>query len=379
MRITVVSPYDPFPEARDAGAHVGGVERVLGEVSSRLAKRGHDVTLVCSSTGEGQDVPGVHIERVPRTGVVMRAPIAALAARIAGGDIIHVPATYPFTTPSVLRRANRLGVPSVLDFHFEPDPGTSFGRLAARAYRAIGPRSYALADAVLVRSHAYAERSPSLSWTDMARRHIIPNGIDPERFHPGPEPDDDGPILFVGRLVPYKGLDILLTALAMMPHAPPLVVIGEGPLRASLEAQARRLHVDATFLGAVDEDDLPGHFQRARLTVLPSVTKQECFGMTLLESMACGTPVVASALPGVAEVAALGGLTAPPGDAIALEATLRQALAPGALLRGRFLATPIHQAYSWDAVTDGLEAVYERILDPTPKVIHAHPRRDPVL
>ncbi len=385
MRISVVSPYDPFPDVgRDGEAHVGGVERVLGEVAMRLGARGHDVTVICSGEANGRDVPGIDVRRIRRTGVVMRAPIAPFAANIApGSDIIHVPATYPFTTPTVLRRAQKLGTPAVLDFHFEPDPGSRFGRLAAAAYRAVGPPAYGLADAVLIRSKAYADRSPSLYAVPPGRRHIIPNGIDPDVFKPNGGAADDAPILFVGRLVPYKGIDILLTALALLPHAPPLVVVGDGPLRAHLESMARHLGVKAQFLGGVHDRDLPRLYQTARLTVLPSVTRQECFGISLLESMACGTPVVASDLPGVADVAAIGGLTAPPGDAQALARVLAIALHPGALPRGQALAGPVHANYSWDVVTDHLVAVYEQLIASSPtlphKVLHAHPRRDPVL
>ncbi len=379
----MVSPYDPFPAERDGGAHVGGVERVLGEVSTRLADRGHEVTLICSGRSSGRSIAGLHIERVRRAGVVMRAPIAAFASRMrSDSDIVHVPATYPFTTPTVLRRAEHLGVPAVLDFHFEPDPGTRFGRLAAAAYRAIGPPAYALADAVLVRSHAYADLSPSLYAVPAARRHIIPNGIDPKVFHPNGDIAPDAPILFVGRLVPYKGLDILLTALRLLPHAPPLVVVGDGPMRGPLEAMARHLRVNARFIGAVRDEELPALYQQARLTVLPSVTRQECFGISLIESMACGTPVVASDLPGVGDVARRGGLTAVPGDARALALAISDALHPGALPRGQALAKRIHAEYAWEAVTTRLEHVYEHVIATTPvaqKVLHAHPRRDPVL
>lgn len=277
-------------------------------------------------------------------------------------EIVHVAATYPFTTPAVLRRAHRLGIPAVLDFHFEPHLDSTLGRMAAKAYGHVGPPSYALADAVVVRSLSYAARSPSLAGIPQERFEVVPNGIDPQRFNP------DGPLrrgdylLFVGRLVPYKGLEILLQALAMAKARHPLLVVGDGPLRGALEAQARRLRLDVQFLGHVPDADLPALYRGARLTVLPSVNKQEAFGITLAESMACGTPVVASALPGVEEVARLGGLVAPPGDVAALASKIREALEPGRLVRGAALAARVHAVYSWDAVTDRLLDVYAKVL-----------------
>jgi glycosyltransferase involved in cell wall biosynthesis len=271
---------------------------------------------------------------------------------------VHVAATYPLTTPSVLRRAHDLGIPSVLDFHFEPDPGTRIGRLAAGLYQRIGPSVYRLAHSVLVRSIAYGRSAPSLDGIPEERWRVVPNGVDPARFRPHPGRAAQAYLLFVGRLVPYKGLDVLLQALALAPPGIPLLVVGDGPLRSHLEASARRLAVDVRFLGHVADEELPALYAKASLTVLPSVTRQECFGISLLESMACGTPVVASDLPGVADLARLGGLVAQAGHAQDLARQIKRGLEPGRLPCGAALAAPIHRQFSWDAVTDRLEAVY---------------------
>lgn len=366
MRITLVSPFDPNPRLGSPGSErVGGVERVFEQVSRKLAQRGHDVTLVCSTGDEAttRSEHGVRVVRSPRLATILDAPVTGLWRGIAAdAQVVHVAATYPFTTPAVLRQARRLGIPSVLDFHFEPTPSSALGRLAARLYREIGPRVYPLCSVALVRSLAYGNSSPSLGKVPADRWRVVPNGIDPARFNP------DGPVhpgdylLFVGRLVPYKGLSILLDALARLRPGIPLYVVGDGPLATPLRQQAKDLGVDVRFLGRVADADLPALYRGARLTVLPSLTAQECFGITLVESMACGTPVVASRLPGVSEVAAMGGLLADPGDAASLARHLKAALVPGVLPRGRALATAAHAAYSWDAVTDRLESVYRELV-----------------
>lgn len=390
MRITLVCPFDPRPPAVNGrAANVGGVERVFAEVSKRMAARGHDVTLVCSTDGpEGRTLEdGVSVVRQKRLMTLLRAPVCTLTRRIPyTADVVHVAATYPFTTPAVLQRAHQLGIPTVLDFHFEPVVDSAMGRLAVKAYAQYGPPRYRLADAVVVRSLSYAKNSPSLKGIPEDRLHVVPNGIDPERFVPsGPYRRGDY-LLFVGRLVPYKGLEVLLDALAMAKVTHPLLIAGDGPLRASLQAQARKLGLDAHFLGLVRDEDLPPLYRGAALTLLPSVNRQEAFGITLAESMACGTPVVASALPGVAEVARVGGLVAPPGDRVALAAQVRAALEPGRLTRGRELATRAHRLYSWTTVTDRLLEVYGHVLDQRrdllarPEVAPlAHPGRDAVL
>jgi glycosyltransferase involved in cell wall biosynthesis len=390
LRISLVCPFDPNPPAARSGeANVGGVERVFGEVAKRLAARGHDVTLLCSTDGRpGRAVEsGVQVVREKRRLTLFRAPVCTLTRRIPyTSDIIHVAATYPFTTPAVLHRARRLGIPAVLDFHFEPHLDSPLGKLAAHAYQRVGPPSYLLADAVAVRSLSYADRSPSLAGVPKDRLQVVPNGFDPERFKPtGPLRKGDY-LLFVGRLVPYKGLEVLLQALAKSRVNAPLLIVGDGPLRAALRQQATRLGLDAHFLGHVPDADLPALYRGARLTILPSVNKQEAFGIALIESMACGTPVLASALPGVKEVAEVGGLTAPPGDVDALAARLKQALEPGVLVRGPALASRVGRLYSWEAVTDRLLEVYADVLARRraglgrPEVMPAaHPGRHPVL
>ncbi len=392
MRIALVSPYDPLPTRALQGtaahkAEVGGVERVYAQLACGLARRGHDVTLVCSSreaAGRRRE-RGLTVVRRRRLATVWRAPLAHLAQAVPDDcDVVQVAATYPFTTAPVLRRAHRRGAATVLDFHFEPVPASALGRLAGRAYRLTGPRAYALADAVLVRSIAYARTAPSLSRVRPARWHTIPNGVDTEAFTAdGPSPQRSD-LLFVGRLVPYKGLEILLQAMARMHGQHRLLVAGDGPMRKPLERQADRLGVDARFLGHVPDGDLPGLYRGATVTVLPSLNGQEAFGIALLESMACGTPVVASDLPGVSDLARLGGLVARPGHADDLARKLQRALEPGSLRRGRALADPIRLAYSWDAVTDRVVEAYAEALasrtaaqqEVSPR---AHPRRNPVL
>lgn len=393
MRITLVCPYDPNPaHAYGPLAAVGGVERVYAQTARRLAARGHAVTIVCSTDGPGHVAveEGVVMVRRPRRMSVLRAPVANLAHAVPeDSELVQVAATYPFTTPPTLRRMHRLGVPSVLDFHFEPSPPGILGRTAAAAYRQVGPATYKYADVALVRSMSYARSAPSLATVPEERWRIVPNGVDTDRFTPSRAGEGQEFILFVGRLVPYKGLDVLLHALHRRPSHLPLLLAGDGPQRRHLEALAAKLGVRARFLGRVTDDELVSLYQRAAVTVLPSVNRQEAFGISLLESMACGTPVVASDLPGVAQVARIGGAVAPPGDPGRLAAQIHRVLESDVLPHGRALAAAVAERYSWDAVTDRLEAVYEEVLGrrerpfdlgAQPEVMAvAHPGGQPVL
>ncbi len=149
---------------------------------------------------------------------------------------------------------------------------------------------------------------------------VLPNGIDLERFaHTGPDPA--GPAVLVARLAPEKDIGTLLEATSRLAGTCPdfrLEIAGDGPCRGELEAQAARLGLGqrVRFLGVVH--DVPALLARARLFVLSSLT--EGISLTLLEAMARGLPVVATAVGGNPEVIEAGstGLLVPARDPAAL-------------------------------------------------------------
>lgn len=156
---------------------------------------------------------------------------------------------------------------------------------------------------------------------------VVPYGIDPAPFSATAETQESAaqarmafgaPLtLFVGRLVPYKGVDVLLKAL---PHVPgSLVIVGDGPLRGDLETLAAQLGLGGRvhFVGSVSRSDLVALLHAADVLALPSVTPNEAFGLVQLEAHACGVPVVSTSLPtGVpfANLHGVTGLVVTPGD-----------------------------------------------------------------
>lgn len=135
------------------------------------------------------------------------------------------------------------------------------------------------------------------------RIEVIPMGADLRGlFVPDGSPRSKAEILFVGRLVPGKGADILLRALPVVLARQPdatLTVVGGGPERDALIDLARRLNVEqhVTFAGPVPHASLAAHYRRAALLMLPS--RAEGFGLVLVEALGCGCPVVASDLPAI--------------------------------------------------------------------------------
>ncbi|MEA2686413.1 MAG: hypothetical protein QOE93_1608 [Actinomycetota bacterium] len=203
---------------------------------------------------------------------------------------------------------------------------------------------------------------------------VIPLGVDVDRFTPGPVTADDDVVrpglrmAYAGRLVAEKGVDVVLQAMAAEPgwH---LDVLGTGPQQDGLQARAAELGVAArvTFRGAVSQDDLPDAYRRADVLVVPSLltpawTEQFC--RVAVEAMACGVPVVASAVGSLPEVVADGGILVPPGDPDALREALR-GLADDDGLRRKLGAAGrdrVRGWASWPAVAAEHAGLYREVL-----------------
>jgi rhamnosyl/mannosyltransferase len=188
---------------------------------------------------------------------------------------------------------------------------------------------------VLARAACIVVSAPPMQDVPALARHrdkvtVLPFGLDPAGYPvqplPAPRTGQLPTVLFVGRLVAYKGVDVLLRAMVDVPAS--LVLVGDGPLRQSLEQLARDLGIDdrITFAGRVSDADRLAWFGRADVVALPSVSRQEAFGMVQVEAMLTGRPVVSTSLPtGVPWVNQHGesGLVVPPGDSAALAGALR--------------------------------------------------------
>jgi rhamnosyl/mannosyltransferase len=205
---------------------------------------------------------------------------------------------------------------------------------------------------------------------------VVPFGISPERYAL-----DDGAraqaaelrarhgtfVLFVGRLVHYKGLATLIEA--MHDVDAPLVVVGEGPLRAEAEAaiDAFGLRDRVTLVGAVSQAALNAYLEAAAVLALPSVSRAENFGMILLEGMLFGTPLVTTRLPsGMSAVNEHGttGFQVEPRDPRALAQALRRLLADEGLRAkmGTAARARLDSHFSLARMIQGHREVYRQVL-----------------
>jgi len=162
---------------------------------------------------------------------------------------------------------------------------------------------------------------------------VIPQfGVDPEIYAPPDNDRDPSPVYvigYVGRLVGEKGVDLLLDAVTVMADGWRLVIVGAGPERDQLEAQAHHLGLSeqVSFEGVLPSTDMPELYRKLDVLVLPSRSRPnwiEQFGRVLIEAMACGVPVVGSNCGEIPGVLGEAGLIFPEGDAAALRACLRR-------------------------------------------------------
>ncbi len=206
---------------------------------------------------------------------------------------------------------------------------------------------------------------------------VIYGGVDAQRFHPGDDARQG--VLFVGRLTPHKGVDRLLRALP--PNVPATIVgtTGHDPRRphSSYPDLLRRLvaHRNVTFADKVADDDLPQLHRTHRVFVLPSVHEtcygtrvdiSELLGLSLLEAMSSGTPVICSDVGGLPEVVEDGvtGMVVPPGDVDALRDAIERVCRDDELA-GRLGAAArdvVLQRFTWDGCAHRCIELYESVL-----------------
>jgi rhamnosyl/mannosyltransferase len=217
-----------------------------------------------------------------------------------------------------------------------------------QAYRPLMHRVLRRADAIICTSDAYAATSEDLQ-PYLKKCRTIPYGVDPIMQADSPQIDQavaqirqhfSGPlILAVGRLVYYKGFEFLIKAMPKIPGATCLIV-GDGPLRAQLEALTDLLGLRGRvhFLGEFGGADLVPYYRAAQVFAFPSIARSEAFGIVQLEAMANGVPVVNTALDsGVPHVSLheRTGLTVAPRDPDALAVAVSRLISDEAL-RVRF-------------------------------------------
>jgi glycosyltransferase involved in cell wall biosynthesis len=378
MRIAhLTATFPPYP---------GGAGNTAYRFAVGQAERGHEVEVFTApAEGELPDPGGAVVHRIDPLLSIGNAPLIPRIATLRDFDVLHL--HYPFIFGVELLLAGRLrpgGREAAVLVHYKNQLIGEGGRRALFAtYEHLWPPVLVRhADRVCVLSEDHADSVPYLRRLRQRRPErvaVMPNGVDSEAFSPA---GDDGGLrakLGIGpeaivlafaatldRAHHFKRLDVAIDALAGLGDpSVQLVVAGDGELRPEFErrAQAAGVRERVHFLGRIPHAELPAVLRAADAFVL-TTEPPESFGIVLIEAMACGLPVIASDYPGVRAVVDEGanGLLAPPADADAIAARIRELVDAGADGRARMGAAGRDKAereWSWARLLDRMDGVYD--------------------
>jgi glycosyltransferase involved in cell wall biosynthesis len=351
-------------------ATLGGIERHVQELATRLARREVAVDVYCRPhyTPKGARIAGVDLIRLPsihtkHLDAISHTAAATLHALFSRADIVHYHALGPSSLAWLPRLGGKRTVVTVhgLDWRRE-----KWGPVAARLLRACEWTATHCADTTVVVSRTLEAHFAA---SGGRRVEYIPNGT----VLPGPASDryvtaqglEPGRyLLFVGRLVPEKGLHVLLAAHALAVPERVLVVAGAGHFSDRYVERCRAAaNANVRFLGAVLGEDLASLWQHAELVVVPS--SLEGLSIALLEAMSYGRPVLASDIPENREVLDEVGESFRAGDAGDLARRLHALVGEPARLAalGAGARARIEAEYDWERVADRTVELYRSLLD----------------
>lgn len=362
-----------FPDA-------GGIESVTASLAKGAVRHGHSVSVVCFEKTPASNkgiIDGVQIIRAPIAKLLASQPLGFKyflqchsAAKKA--DVVHLHA------PNMLGALCALFIPArtqlLVHWHSDVLNKGFLGKILRPLENAL----LRCANSIVATSEIYADASETLApFKDKIT--IVPIGVADAKHGGG---DTQLPptlemqigsrkiVLAVGRLVPYKGFDVLIQAAQQLVKNSVVVVVGGGPLQQELQQAIiqRGVKNRVVLAGKLSDAALHALFERAALYCLPSIYRAEAFGVVLLEAMTYGLPIVATDIPGSGvpwvNQHGVSGLNVPIGDGKAIadacnqileSEELRSRLSKGA--RQRFLAE-----FTEDASVERMMATYKSLL-----------------
>jgi glycosyltransferase involved in cell wall biosynthesis len=368
--------------------HVSGLTIYVERLAREMARRGHEVTVLTSQyerwLPQHEVMDGVNVVRVPvlfrvSKGVIMPTMGLWATRLVRQSDVIslHLP---QFDAAGVALRGRWRRKPAVLTYHCDLQlPPGLFNRMINRVVDVMNNLAGHAAHAVVAYTQDFADHSPYLS-RFAAKVRVIPPPVEvpdasPEAvqaFAARTRLEGQRVIGFVARLATEKGVEVMLQALPRVLEVFPntrVLFAGQHENVMGEEAYARRLqpllqqHADRwTFLGVLSAEELAALYPNCDLVVLPSLNSTESFGLVQVEAMLCGTPSVASDLPGVRQPVRQTGMgkVVPVGDSESLAEAVIEVLGNrAAYVRPRH---EIAARFSTVRTADDYEALFDELL-----------------
>ena len=371
--------------------HVSGLTIYVERLARALVRRGHAVTVLTSQynrrLAEWEPLQGVNVIRVPvalrvSKGVVMPTIGIEATRQVLSHDVLslHLPQLDAW---GIALRGRLFGRPTVLTYHCDLQlPRGLMNAAASVAVKAANNVAATLAQRVVAYTEDFAIHTPFLR-RYLRKLRVIPPPVEVAQADASARSAfarrwqaDGGPVIgMAARLATEKGVEYLLDALPWIrrryPGAKVLFagqhenVLGEAEYRRSLQSRLDAAGASWVFLGLLDPVEMAAFFHGCDVTVLPSINSTESFGLVQIESMLCGTPVIASDLPGVRHpVRSTGmGKIVPPRDPQALAAAVLEVLERPQDFAGD--AERLAQVYSPEETARRYEAVFLELLRET--------------
>ena len=362
MRILMINKY--------YHPRIGGVETLVRTLSEKYVVQGHQVTVLALDQERSADemINGVRVVRfsrgtIGRTGFHPRVWDFLMNADVAKSfDIVHVHGYHTLIAYEAGLFCNSHHIPFVFTTHYHGKGHTDARDVLFHAYGLVGKRLYDWCDKAVCVSQYERSLVARDFQVDEEKYIIIPNGG--KDYPPLDVQRRRDVVLYVGRLVDYKGLDHVLQAMSMLKKEArhiELRIVGDGPDKDRLEGIARTLGLEkqVVFVGRIPEEELNREYRTAAALVL--LSNAEAYGLVVAEALTCGTPCI------VTKAAALTEFTEEPGcfgvdypiDDARLAERLRYVLDhAGSIKVGPFS----NKMISWDQVAEEYFKCYLEVL-----------------
>jgi len=367
--------------------HLGGIESNVLGISTGLVDKGVEVKILTSNIPKTKRVEYLNNMKILRSlslFTLSNDPFThGILVNLLKGDydLIHLHLPDPFNSIFVWLASKIKRKPFIVTYHADIIREGWVHGILNMLYNIFLNRILSDSRRIIATSPTYVEGSKILRKSRFKEKiAVVPNFVDIKKFNPDidrmkcierlglEEIEDKRIILFLGRLVPYKGVEYLIKAFPRVKEEVEdafLLIVGDGPLRENLEKIASDMEDVRIMKRKGKEDDSSLYYPICEVFVLPSVTRQEAFGISLLEAMACGKPCITTNISGMPCVIGETGTLVDPRDPGGLSSAITELLSKPEYLKelGRKARKRVENEFSRERVIEKIAPIYVEVLN----------------